>query len=110
MSNKTILFNNLKNFKFIDQLYRKLTLLNYIKIFKHLKLNNLNNYIIKKNLYNFKNFYKSSNYININYKELKNINKKLKSGIFLLSTSLGIITHKKAILLKIGGILLCYIN
>lgn len=105
---------NIKKHKLLKSIYTKFLLLNYIKSYKILKFNNIiYNYkikVIKHNNIYIKNFYKISNYINITYKELIYINKNLKSGILLLSTSIGILTNKKAEFLKLGGILLCYIS
>nr|QKG04099.1 ribosomal protein S8 [Babesia gibsoni] len=103
---------NINNINLLNYIYKKCILLNYIKYYKILKFNNINKIInIKNNNIKYiKNFYKGSNYIYLKYKNLKYINKNLKSGILLLSTSVGIITNKKAEFLKLGGVLLCYIS
>ncbi|GIX66443.1 hypothetical protein BcabD6B2_58800 (apicoplast) [Babesia caballi] len=103
---------NIKNTKLTNNIYKKGLLLNYIDTYKVLKINNIRYKFsdISHNINYIKNFYKISNYIHIKYKELVTINKNLKSGVLLISTSIGIITNKKAEFLKLGGVLLCYIS
>lgn len=45
----------------------------------------------------------------VSYKALLLLNKKTGSSIYLLSTSKGVISHKTAISLKIGGVLVAFI-
>nr|QAX26972.1 ribosomal protein S8 [Babesia sp. Xinjiang]QAX27003.1 ribosomal protein S8 [Babesia sp. Dunhuang] len=102
---------NLNNKKLLNYIYKKCLLLNYISSYKALKINNIfYKFDVNHKIYYIKNFYKISSYIHIKYKELKYLNKNLKSGLLLLSTSIGIITNKKAEILGIGGVLICYIS
>ncbi|GFE55961.1 ribosomal protein S8 (apicoplast) [Babesia ovis] len=102
---------NINNKKLTESIYNKCLLLNYINEYKSLKIyNKVYRFDIDHNINFVKNFYKISNYIHIKYRKLKHINKNLKSGILLLSTTLGILTNKKAEMLGIGGVLICYMS
>nr|YP_009170370.1 ribosomal protein S8 [Babesia orientalis]ALE29370.1 ribosomal protein S8 [Babesia orientalis] len=103
---------NIQNKKLLEYIYKKCLLLNYISYYKKININNMfyKFEVHYNNIYYVKNFYKISNYIYIKYSELKRINKNLHSGVLLLSTSMGILTNAKAEMLKLGGVLICYIS
>ncbi|UVC46365.1 ribosomal protein S8 (apicoplast) [Theileria orientalis] len=97
--------------KLNNMLYNKLNSINCIKNLKHIKLNNKKNYIIYNNQSNYlKILNKPTTYFKLNYKELIKITKKLKSGYIILSTPFGLLTNKKALIHKTGGVVLCYIK
>ena len=87
----------------------------YVIFNKYFNKNNFNTFVKFTVLfYKGKSFYKSIKLVTttarkytISLKALQILNSTLKASIFILSTSKGIITHKEAIKLNIGGILLC---
>ncbi|EDO05088.1 Ribosomal protein S8 family protein (apicoplast) [Babesia bovis T2Bo] len=104
---------NIQNKHLVELIYKKCILLNYMDSYNFIKINDK---IYKsdvsaniKHMY-IKNFYKISSHIYLKHKEIKNMNKNLKSGVLLLSTPIGILTSKKAEILRTGGVLICYIS
>ncbi|EAN30397.1 Ribosomal protein S8 family protein (apicoplast) [Theileria parva strain Muguga] len=103
--------NKVKYNKFNRQLYEKLSSTNSIKNLKYIKLNNnIRRITFDKNFDYIKILHKPSSYFKLNNKNLIKTKKKLKSGYLILSTPLGVMTDKKAILYGIGGTVLLYIN
>ncbi|UVC53076.1 ribosomal protein S8 (apicoplast) [Theileria orientalis] len=97
--------------KLNNMLYNKLNSINCIKDLKHIKLNNKkNNIIYNKSLKYLKILNKPTTYFKLNYKELIKTVKKLKSGYLILSTPFGLLTDRKAIIHKTGGVVLCYVR
>lgn len=97
--------------KLKNALLTTLNTINLITKTQTITINNKKTTLYKNNkTKNIKFLFKPSQTLTVNYKNLKKITKNLKSGILLLSNSQGIMTNKKALLLKTGGHLLCYIN
>jgi len=46
----------------------------------------------------------------ITYKALKLVSKLLKSSTLILSTSMGVITHREALMFRIGGLVICSVS
>jgi len=96
------------------KLFLKIGLINSFFIIKK-----KNFYYIKYSMFFYKNttFFKKikqlssqSRKFTISYKALLVINRCIKSSIFILETSYGILTHKEALKKHTGGFLLFYIS
>ena len=102
LNNKNILM--LSNYHYNKNLLNLLLKINYIKNFFLIK-NTLIIVLNKKKIKKININYKPSNYLYLNYNDLKKLVKK-KNTIFVLSTTFGLLTHYDALSKKCGGKLL----
>lgn len=66
----------------------------------------------KKSRYtmSIKNYYRNNTHLFVKYQALRVLHLSTMASTFILDTSKGLITHQRALDLKIGGVLVCFIS
>lgn len=95
-----------------EAILNHLNTLNYIQKTKTITTKNNTKLTTYKNktITYIKILQKPSQTLNINIRNLKKLTKNIKSGVLLLSTPKGVMTHKTALIKNQGGEILCYIQ